>query len=99
MIPVETGFEDARDEDLGAALHSGRCIGVDPELFFPEEPGHDQSEAMDVCAACPVRLQCLELTLRGPVVRGVRAGTSWVTRQRMRAYRDSVSMASLAGAL
>lgn len=41
------------------------CLGTDPELFFPvAEPGSEAFEAQArparaLCAACPVRAQCL----------------------------------------
>jgi Transcription factor WhiB/Sigma-70, region 4 len=88
MLAVTTGFEDAREADLLDALNVGRCIGIDPDVFFPEDPGHDDSEARAICGACLVRGQCLELTLRGPNVSGYRAGTSAIERRRMMAYRD-----------
>jgi WhiB family redox-sensing transcriptional regulator len=38
------------------------CRGLDPELFFPTR-GEDYREARKVCAACPVRWECLEAAL------------------------------------
>lgn len=43
---------------LGDWRSRGQCVGEDPEVFFPSygDPG---TEARQVCAACPVRGQCL----------------------------------------
>jgi WhiB family redox-sensing transcriptional regulator len=49
-------------------LSAAACRSTDPELFFPlSESGKalDQiAEAKVICAACPVRHQCLEFALR-----------------------------------
>ena len=37
------------------------CLGVDPDLFFPER-GASTREAKEVCRGCVVRLECLEIT-------------------------------------
>jgi WhiB family redox-sensing transcriptional regulator len=48
-------------------LGQARCIGEDPELFFPvgtSEPALDQTErAKRVCGDCTVREACLEWAL------------------------------------
>jgi len=50
-----------------AWIAGAACIGEDPELFFPvgsAPPAAAQIErARAVCAACPVRTQCLEWSL------------------------------------
>jgi WhiB family transcriptional regulator, redox-sensing transcriptional regulator len=47
--------------------HRGRCIDVDPELFFPAGIGSDfdaqVTEAKAVCACCHVRTKCLAWAL------------------------------------
>ena len=35
------------------------CLGVDPDLFFPER-GASTREAKEVCRCCVVRGECLE---------------------------------------
>ena len=38
------------------------CLGVDPDLFFPER-GASTREAKEVCRGCVVREDCLEYAL------------------------------------
>ncbi|MCU1345182.1 MAG: Transcription factor WhiB [Acidimicrobiia bacterium] len=38
------------------------CLGVDPDLFFPER-GASTREAKEVCRGCVVREECLEYAL------------------------------------
>jgi WhiB family transcriptional regulator, redox-sensing transcriptional regulator len=49
-------------------LSAAACRSTDPELFFPlSESGkalEQIAEAKVICAACPVRHQCLEFALR-----------------------------------
>jgi WhiB family redox-sensing transcriptional regulator len=48
-------------------LPQARCIGQDPDLFFPvgsAEPALAQtSRAKEICGGCPVRADCLEWSL------------------------------------
>ena len=41
---------------------SANCLGVDPDLFFPER-GASTREAKEVCRGCVVREDCLEYAL------------------------------------
>ena len=41
---------------------SANCLGVDPDLFFPER-GASTREAKEVCRGCVVRDDCLEYAL------------------------------------
>lgn len=55
---------DIHPGELPGAL----CPQTDPEVFFPE-PGGSPATAKKVCAACPVRPDCLALALSlGPVM-------------------------------
>ncbi|GAA4706488.1 WhiB family transcriptional regulator [Streptomyces youssoufiensis] len=42
---------------------SALCAQVDPELFFPEIGGSSAVTARRICAACPVRAECLAAAL------------------------------------
>jgi hypothetical protein len=63
---MATDLSNATDWDLQAALASGSCTQADPEAFFPEQ-GQPGREARRVCRSCPVRAECLEITLRQPI--------------------------------
>ncbi|HET9772369.1 MAG TPA: WhiB family transcriptional regulator [Acidimicrobiia bacterium] len=62
------------------------CLGVDPELFFPER-GASTREAKSVCAGCAVRLDCLEYALRNHEKFGIWGGLSERERRRLRRRR------------
>ncbi|MEU7074697.1 WhiB family transcriptional regulator [Streptomyces narbonensis] len=59
------------------------CGQVDPELFFPEKGG-SVKEPKEVCAVCPVRVQCLNWALTNDVRHGVWGGLSDRERTRLR---------------
>lgn len=69
-------------------VRQARCIGVDPELFFPvgsTGPALAQQEAAKaVCAMCPVRPDCLQWALATGQDAGVWGGTSEEERRAMR---------------
>jgi WhiB family transcriptional regulator, redox-sensing transcriptional regulator len=69
-------------------VRRARCIGVDPELFFPvgtTPPAMAQvAAAKAVCRACPVRVECLEWALATGQDSGVWGGTSEEERRTLR---------------
>ena len=62
------------------------CLGVDPDLFFPER-GASTREAKEVCRGCVVRLQCLEYALSNGEKFGIWGGLSERERRRLRRQR------------
>ena len=62
------------------------CLGVDPELFFPER-GASTREGKAVCAGCAVRLDCREYALRNHEKFGIWGGLSERERRRLRRRR------------
>lgn len=73
---------------LGDWLEDAACRGVDPNVFY----GHVDAYALEICARCPVRRQCLayameleDLDPRGG--HGVWAGLSGSQRNQLRASR------------
>lgn len=63
------------------------CIrpGVDPEWFFAPKGDHaSMAKALAVCAACPVREECLQFALEHSEIIGVWGGTSAKQRRTMR---------------
>ena len=62
------------------------CLGVDPDLFFPER-GASTREAKEVCRGCVVRLDCLEYALDSAEKFGIWGGMSERERRRLRRAR------------
>ncbi|MCP4434499.1 MAG: WhiB family transcriptional regulator [Actinomycetia bacterium] len=62
------------------------CLGVDPDLFFPER-GASTKEAKSVCRACVVREDCLEYALENSEKFGIWGGLSERERRRLRRAR------------
>jgi WhiB family redox-sensing transcriptional regulator len=62
------------------------CLGVDPDLFFPER-GASTREAKGVCKGCEVRLECLEYALAQGEKFGIWGGLSERERRRVRRQR------------
>ena len=62
------------------------CLGVDPDLFFPER-GASTREAKEVCRGCVVRLECLEYALDNAEKFGIWGGMSERERRRLRRAR------------
>ncbi len=59
------------------------CMGVDPDLFFPER-GASTREAKEVCRGCVVREECLEYALENSEKFGIWGGMSERERRRLR---------------
>lgn len=66
-----------------AWVTEGLCAQVDPELFFPEKGGSTRT-SKGVCAACPVRVECLTWALEHDERHGVWGGLSERERRRLR---------------
>jgi WhiB family redox-sensing transcriptional regulator len=65
---------------------SANCLGVDPDLFFPER-GASTREAKEVCRGCVVKDECLEYALRNGEKFGIWGGMSERERRRIRRQR------------
>jgi WhiB family redox-sensing transcriptional regulator len=70
----------------GGWQERANCLGVDPDLFFPER-GASTREAKGVCAGCEVRVECLEYALRNGEKFGIWGGMSERERRRIRRQR------------
>ena len=77
-------YADVEWQDLG------NCLGVDPDLFFPER-GQSTREAKDVCMGCVVRIQCLDFALANNERHGVWGGLNERERRRERRRRAALS--------
>jgi WhiB family redox-sensing transcriptional regulator len=71
------------------------CLGVDPDLFFPER-GASTREAKSVCGSCEVRLECLEYALVNGEKFGIWGGLSERERRRLRRQRALARRAAAA---
>ena len=78
-------------------LPDARCVGEDPELFFPvgtSEPALSQVEtAKAICAGCPVRADCLEWSLVTCQDAGVWGGLDEEERRVIRRSRRHAAVA------
>lgn len=63
------------------------CLGVDPDLFFPER-GESTASAKKVCQGCIVRDECLEYALVNGEKWGIWGGLSERERRRIRRQRS-----------
>jgi WhiB family redox-sensing transcriptional regulator len=73
------------------------CMGVDPDLFFPER-GASTREAKEVCRGCVVREDCLEYALANGETVGLWGGLSERERRRLRRARVGQRRAAEANA-
>lgn len=68
-----------------------RCLGVNPDVFFPESGDSKGAEiARDVCRSCVVIEPCLDEVLLTPRVPGIIAATSEKERRKLRKQRGLV---------
>lgn len=72
------------------------CMGVDPDLFFPER-GASTREAKEVCRGCVVRDDCLEYALTNGEKFGIWGGMSERERRRIRRQRALARQAAAMG--
>src|SRR6266516_4318297 len=73
------------------------CLGVDPDLFFPER-GASTREAKEVCRGCVVREECLEYALANGEKFGIWGGLSERELRRIRRQRALARRAASGGA-
>src|SRR5205814_9815428 len=77
LIELEVDSTDRRWQERA------NCLGVDPDLFFPER-GASTKEAKSVCGGCEVKMECLEYALRHGEKFGIWGGMSERERRRIR---------------
>jgi WhiB family redox-sensing transcriptional regulator len=64
-------------------LRRANCLGIDPELFFPQR-GMSTREAKAVCQDCRVRSECLEYAVVHGEKFGIWGGLTERERRRVR---------------
>lgn len=65
------------------------CRGLDVELFYAEEPGAT-SQALQICASCPVREPCHQTAMGQREAYGVWGGTRENQRRRIFRREDRI---------
>jgi WhiB family redox-sensing transcriptional regulator len=75
------------DSEVPTWQRSANCLGVDPDLFFPERGGSTR-EAKEVCRGCVVRKDCLQYALDNSEKFGIWGGLSERERRRLRRRRN-----------
>jgi len=74
------------DEEPKTWWDFANCLGVEPDLFFPER-GASTREAKEVCRGCVVLGDCLEYALDHGEKFGIWGGMSERERRRLRRQR------------
>ncbi|KAA0233197.1 MAG: Transcriptional regulator WhiB [Acidimicrobiales bacterium] len=88
---------DQEDQEDQGWQNYANCLGVDPDLFFPER-GASTKEAKGVCRGCIVREDCLEYALANGEKFGIWGGMSERERRRIRRQRALARAAATAAA-
>lgn len=83
---IDSKYDPTSEFDEQGWQHDANCLGVDPDLFFPER-GASTREAKEVCRGCVVREECLEFALRNGEKFGIWGGLSERERRRIRRLR------------
>lgn len=97
-VPVDiTAAKSSRTAEPGTWQELANCLGVDPDLFFPER-GASTREAKEVCRGCVVREDCLEYALSNGEKFGIWGGMSERERRRIRRARAIARRAALESA-
>ncbi len=91
---ADTDPDDIRDLSWQV---DANCVGVDPDIFFPER-GASTKEAKSICTACQVRENCLEYALDNGEKFGIWGGTSERERRRLRRARAAARQVKAAEA-
>lgn len=66
------------------------CRGMDASIFFPDSE-EDAGPARAICAACPVREECLDFALTSRQDEGVWGGLTETERRRLRRRRQDAA--------
>ena len=86
MTEVLMALYDETETEEKSWQDFANCLGVDPDLFFPER-GASTREAKEVCRGCVVREDCLEYALQNGEKFGIWGGMSERERRRIRRQR------------
>lgn len=79
---------DERDDNELSWQRLANCLGLDPDVFFPER-GASTREAKEVCRSCVVRAECLDFAVANGERFGIWGGLSERERRKVRRARIS----------
>ncbi len=95
MNPSMTSMTTPTTWNDGEWRDQAACANFDTNLFFPEPDASDAlaqiSQAKAVCAACPVRDNCLEFAIRTRQLDGVWGGCTPEERRSIRRRRQAAA--------
>ena len=76
------------------------CRGADADIFFPDR-GASTRVAKQICAACQVRVECLEYAVRRGEKFGIWGGLSERERRKIRKQRavEAAAKAAMTGTM
>ena len=80
-VKIHIDLDDVGAPSTAWAAHAA-CRDSDPTLFFSESGRY--AEAVEICAECPVRTECLEYALTANIDVGVWGGLSGGQRRTRR---------------
>jgi WhiB family redox-sensing transcriptional regulator len=86
-------LQDARSDTARKWAARALCVGADPEAFFP--PGDaPAAEARAICAACPVRGQCLAYAITADERFGIWGGLDPRQRRTLRRRLERLGLSA-----
>lgn len=89
------------DDDDRDWITQAACVGMDPDIWFPEPGGDNGRQAKLICALCPVREACLTYAQTEHMHFGIWGGRSFgraSQRRRQVAKSSELSKIGLASA-
>jgi len=84
--PHREGVPNMGSTTMTSWREVGRCKGVDPEVFYPDDDEDPGEEAKAICSMCMVRETCLEQAIVSREKIGVWGG--YTARERRRLIRQ-----------
>jgi len=85
------------DELVATWQQYAECVNYAGEVDFFPARGESVRDAKAVCAACPVREECLDFALRTKVAHGIWGGLSERERRNLRRERHRSALARRLG--
>jgi len=95
---VQSLHTDPTTDHRPSWRQQARCLGADPDIFYPEDDEDEGLEAKAVCAMCPVAAECLEHAIAVREKFGVWGGLTTKERRRIirRRRRQAAAVARTA---